>query len=75
MAKTPCGLSMKSDGDEIKCGQKREQRRAEGKLHACDDCPSSPKDKEKRTASRNVRPWQPVMTKGSGNKIPQAAAP
>ena len=68
MAKTPCGLSMKGTNAENKCKEKRDQRRLEEKLHACDGCPSSPK--EKRTASHNVRPWQPVMAKGSGNKIP-----
>ena len=73
MAKTQCGLTMKGNNAKDKCNKKRAKRMAKGKISACDGCLSAPKGK--RTTSSNVRSWQSVMTKGSGNKIPQATSP
>ena len=73
MSNAPCGLTGKGENAKIKCAKRRAKRMAAGKISACDGCPDAPKGK--RTTSSNVRPWQPVMTKGSGNKIPQATSP
>jgi hypothetical protein len=60
---------MKGTNAKNKCKEKREKRRAKGKLHACDDCPSSPK--EKLTMGNNVRRWGTVGAKESVNNISQ----
>lgn len=49
--KTPCGLTMKKDGDKAKCDERREKRKEKGNIISCKGCFSEPREESGRGAS------------------------